>query len=46
MSVNGYLFSAYVIIWTVLFVYLCYLAKKQKEIGREVKRLSDLVDKG
>ena len=37
----SYLFAAYVVIWTLLFVYLVHLHRKQKELGRELERLSE-----
>lgn len=43
MTVNGYLFSAYLVIWTLIFVYLVYLHRKQKELARELTDLSRIV---
>ncbi|MFQ5739453.1 MAG: CcmD family protein [Acidobacteriota bacterium] len=43
MSVNGYLFSAYLVIWTILFFYLVYLNRKQQEVGKQLKALTDSI---
>lgn len=40
MTFNGYLFAAYLVIWTLIFIYLLFLHRKQKKIGEELKRLS------
>lgn len=38
---NAYLFAGYVLVWTILFLYLLYLNKKQRRIGEELKSLSE-----
>ncbi len=45
MTVNAYLFSAYVVIWTILFVYLCFLHKKHREVNRQLNELVDMLAK-
>ena len=42
----SYLFSAYMIIWLVLFAYMVHLSKKQKKLDREIETLKKLVDEG
>ena len=39
------LIAAYVIIWTILFLYLFYLHRKQKEVARQLKALSESFDR-
>jgi CcmD family protein len=34
-----YLFAAYTIIWTALFVYLFYLSQKNRELREELREL-------
>lgn len=41
MNNLSFLFTAYVIIWTVLFFYLLYLNKRQRELGDKIKSLSE-----
>lgn len=38
---NAYLFAGYAVVWTILFLYLLYLNKKQREIGQDLKSLSE-----
>ncbi|RPJ49319.1 MAG: CcmD family protein [Acidobacteria bacterium] len=40
---NGYLFAGYAVIWTILLVYLLYLNKKQRQISRRLRSLSDSI---
>lgn len=42
---NPYLFAGYAVVWTVLFLYLLYLNKKQREIGNELRSLSETLRK-
>jgi len=37
---NGFLFAAYVVIWTVLFLYLFHLTRRQKQVTKELESLS------
>ena len=41
MTVNGYLFSAYLVIWTLIFFYLLFLYRKQRELARDLRDLSE-----
>jgi CcmD family protein len=34
-----YLFAAYTVIWTALFVYLFYLSQKNRELREELREL-------
>ncbi len=43
MSANGYLFSAYLLIWILLFCYLVFLHRRQRRIADE---LADLEETG
>ncbi len=36
-----YLFFGYVVIWTILFFYLVYLARSQKQVNDKLKSLSE-----
>ncbi|MFB3903628.1 MAG: CcmD family protein [Acidobacteriota bacterium] len=38
---NGYLFAGYTVIWTILLVYLLYLNKKQRQISKKLRSLSE-----
>jgi len=40
----SYLFSAYMVIWLVLFGYMIRLSNKQKKLDREIETLKKLVD--
>ncbi|MBI4446247.1 MAG: CcmD family protein [Acidobacteria bacterium] len=40
---NTYLFAGYVVVWTVLFLYLLFLNKRQRQIGEDLKSLSDAI---
>ncbi len=46
MNVNAYLFAAYVVIWTILFVFLVVLHRKQKDVGERLKEISREVESG
>ena len=37
----SYLFAGYVVIWTILFFYLVYLARGQKQVNAKLESLSD-----
>ncbi len=41
MTVNGYLFAAYAAIWTILFVYLFFLNRRQREVARELEQVAE-----
>lgn len=36
-----YLFAGYVVIWTILFFYLVYLTRSQKQVNDKLKSLSE-----
>ncbi len=36
-----YLFFGYVVIWTILFIYLVYLTRSQKQVNDKLKSLSE-----
>ncbi len=36
-----YLFFGYVVIWTILFFYLVYLTRSQKQVNDKLKSLSE-----
>ena len=38
---NWYLFGGYTVIWTVLFVLLVYLNKKQRRLADDIRLLSE-----
>lgn len=40
-DMNGYLFAGYTVIWTILLVYLLYLNKKQRQISKKLRSLSE-----
>ena len=37
----GYLFAAYAVIWTALFLYITGLRGRQERLAREVERLRE-----
>ncbi len=38
----GYLFAAYVVVWLLLFGYMFSIARKQKQLEREIEMLKDM----
>jgi CcmD family protein len=40
-----YLFAAYTVIWTALFVYLFYLSQKNRELREELRELQLQVER-
>ena len=43
----GYLFAAYMVIWTLLFAYLLHIARYQRRLGRRLDSLSaEIQDRG
>ena len=40
-----YLFAAYTVIWTALFIYLFYLSQKNRELREELRELQLQVEK-
>ena len=40
----GYLFAAYIVIWTALFAYLVSLSRKNRELRDELHELQTRVD--
>jgi len=36
-----YLFLGYAVIWTILFIYLVYLTRSQKQINDKLRSLSE-----
>lgn len=41
MSVNWFLFSAYVVIFAIIFFFLVFLNSKQKKLGEELRTLAE-----
>lgn len=46
MTINWYLFSAYVVVWTLLFIYLVFLHSKQKQVAQELQQIAETIDRG
>jgi len=42
---NVYLFSGYLVIWTILSLYLFYLVRKQKKIDEKLQSLVKTVQR-
>ena len=40
-----YLFAAYTIIWTALFIYILHLSQKNKELRDELRELQGQVER-
>lgn len=40
----GYVLAAYTIIWTVLFLYIVHLARKNKEVRDDLRALQAQID--
>ena len=40
----GYLVAAYTIIWVVVFGYVFYLYRKQRELQRDINSLKESID--
>lgn len=40
-----YLFAAYTIIWTALFIYIVYLSQKNRELRDELRELQAQVER-
>ncbi|MGH9340162.1 MAG: CcmD family protein [Acidobacteriota bacterium] len=43
---NAYLFAGYVVIWTILFVFLLYLNRRQRSLGEQLKSLDESTRRG
>ena len=41
---NGYLFVAYSVVWTIIFLYLLYLNKRQRQLGEKLKSFSESLE--
>ncbi|HSR52911.1 MAG TPA: CcmD family protein [Acidobacteriota bacterium] len=41
MSINWYLFGGYASVWTILFLLLLYILRKQRQLTEEIRRLQD-----
>ncbi len=41
---NGYLFVAYSVVWTMIFLYLLYLNKRQRQLGEKLKNFSESLE--
>lgn len=41
MTVNGYLFAGYAVLWTAIFLYLVFLHRRQQRLNRELKSLAE-----
>ena len=37
----SFLFAGYLAVWTILFLYLVYLTKSQKQVSAKLEELSD-----
>jgi len=42
--VIGYLFAAYMVIWTLLFAYLLHITRTQRRLGRRLDSLSKEIE--
>ncbi len=43
----GYLFAAYMVIWTLLFAYLLHITRTQRRLGRRLDSLAaEIRDRG
>lgn len=40
----NFLFAGYLAVWTILFVYLAYLMKSQKQVNAKLEELLDKLD--
>ncbi|MEE2822474.1 MAG: CcmD family protein [Acidobacteriota bacterium] len=40
----NFLFAGYLAVWTILFVYLAYLMKSQKQVNAKLEKLLDKLD--
>ncbi len=40
----SFLFTAYMVIWTALFIYLVSLSKKQQRLDREIETLKRILE--
>ena len=40
---NIYLFAGYLVIWTILSLYLLYLLRKQKQVSERLQSLTEMV---
>ena len=40
----SYLFAAYMVVWTALFVYLVSLSKRQQRLDREIETLRKILE--
>ncbi len=45
MNGNDYLFAAYVVIWTILFAYLFFLHRRQRQVARELQEVSETLER-
>lgn len=45
MENAGYLFTAYTIIWAVVFGYVVFIQRKQSQLQRQIDLLQKSVDK-
>ena len=41
---NTYLFAGYTVIWTILFFYLIYLYRSQKQTSERLQKLHSALD--
>ena len=46
MENAGYLLSAFIIIWAVVFGYIVFMQRKQRKLGREIEALKKSVNSG
>ena len=45
MENAGYLFAAYTIIWAVIFGYIVFMQRKQRQLQRQIDLLQKSLDK-
>jgi len=45
MENAGYLFTAYTIIWAVVFGYVVFMQRKQRQLQRQINLLQKSLDK-
>ena len=38
---NWYLFGGYTVVWTVLFIFLFFLIRKQRRLAEDIRLLSE-----
>jgi CcmD family protein len=46
MENAGYLLSAFIIIWAVIFGYIIFMQRRQRKLGREIETLKKSINSG